>query len=154
MALRTILLVTLPLWFMAAVASAAPTVSVADLAPDGGPLVVQLRREVARARKRHLIPVVEISADWCKPCIAIKRYLDDPQMVAAFTGVHLVRIQVDDWKTEDMATANIKIRGVPTFFALDPEGHATTATITSSVWGEDIPDNMAPPLKRFFATLK
>ncbi len=75
-------------------------------------------------------------------------------MIAAFAGIHVVRLQVDDWKTEELATASLKIRGVPVFYSLDSDGKATQASISSSVWGEDIPANMAPPLQRFFATLK
>jgi len=145
---------TLLVLLVCSAALAESAVSLTDVAPAGGSLAEQLRREVARARKRHLIPVVEISADWCKPCVAIKRHLGDPLMVAAFAGIHVVRLQVDDWKTEELATVSLRIRGVPVFYALDSDGKATQASITSSVWGEDVPVNMVPPLKRFFATLK
>jgi thiol:disulfide interchange protein len=129
-------------------------VSLTDVAATGGPLGEQLKREAALARKRGLQPVAELTADWCKPCKAIKRYLDDPLMVDAFKGVYLIRVTLDDWKQEELDAAGLRTPGVPTFFALDASGRPTGRTITSSVWGDDIPVNMAPPLKRFFATLK
>ncbi len=134
-------------------AAAAPGVSLTDVTVAGGPLVEQLHREAAQARKRGLQPVAELTADWCKPCKAIKRYLGDPMMVDAFKGVHLIRVTLDDWKNADLAAAGLRTPGVPTFFALDAGGRPTGRTITSSVWGDDIPINMAPPLKRFFASL-
>jgi hypothetical protein len=126
-------------------ASAAPSgVSLAELGAAGGPLADQVRREAAQARKRGLQPVAELSADWCKPCAAIKRYLGDPAMVDAFKG---------GWKEAELSAAGLRTVGVPMFFALDANGRPTGRTITSSVWGDDIPANMAPPLKRFFASL-
>jgi thiol:disulfide interchange protein len=135
-------------------AHAAAGVSLTDVAASGGPLADQLKREAAAARKRGLQPVAELTADWCKPCRAIKRYLDDPMMVDAFKGVYLIRVTLDDWKQDELDAAGLRTPGVPTFFALDPSGRPTGRTITSSVWGDDIPVNMAPPLKRFFASLK
>jgi len=132
----------------------APRVSVVDVAAKAGALAAQVKREAQAAKARGLVAVVEVTADWCKPCVAIKKFLGDPLMVDAFRGVHLIRVGLDDWKDDELRAAGLAVRGVPTFLAVDATGRPTGRTITSSVWGDDIPANMAPPLKRFFASLR
>lgn len=124
---------------------------VVNLKPADGKLPELLRLQAQRAAKLHLKPVAELSAEWCKPCAAIKRYLGDPQMVEAFHEVLLIRLDIDQWPADKLDAAGLHTSGVPFFFKLDPSGHASGQKISSAVWGEDIPANMAPPLKAFFA---
>jgi thiol:disulfide interchange protein len=98
-----------------------------------GALAAQVKREAKAAKARGQVAVVEVTASWCKPCVAIKRSLDDPLMVDAFRGVHLIRVELDDWKEAELAAAGLTVRGVPTFFAVDATGRPTGRTITSSV---------------------
>jgi hypothetical protein len=39
---------------------------------------------------------------------------------------------------------------IPVFYALNSAARPTGKTINGGAWGEDIPKNMAPPLKIYF----
>ncbi len=121
-----------------------------ELVHANGPLSVQLAREAASARARGLRPVAAFHASWCPPCRAVDRYADDPSMIAAFRGVALIRIDIDEWSGEEQESAGLQVIGVPTWIALDDAGRATEHRISSDAWGPDIPANMAPVLDRFF----
>jgi thiol:disulfide interchange protein len=150
--MRPPLFALLSLALLASPVAAAPAqVQLVDLKPADGKLPELLRLQAQRAAKLHLKPVAELSADWCKPCAAIKRYLSDPQMVEAFHEVLLIRLDIDQWPANTLQDAGLDASGVPFFFKLDASGHASGQKISSSVWGADIPANMAPPLKAFFA---
>lgn len=124
--------------------------STVSLLPAGGPLDVQLKREALAAKKKGLRSFAELTADWCKPCRAVTKYLGDPRMVDALSGVHLIRIDADAFTVEQLEKSKLAAPGVPFFFELDDQGKATGRKLSSSVWAEDIPENMAPPLKAFF----
>jgi len=113
-----------------------------------GDLAKLLAKHVALARKAHLKPYLEFSAEWCKPCVAFKHFLDDPMMQDALAGTYLV---IADYDAFGKDATRMGVRGVPTWLELDGGGRPTGRSITSSVWGEDIPANMAPPLTLFFA---
>jgi hypothetical protein len=100
---RTIALLVLLAPLAAAAESA---VSLVDLKAAGGPLVAQCKRE-AVAKKSGLNPAAELTATWCKPHAAIKHYLGDPAMVDAFTGVRLIRVELDDWKQSALDAAGL-----------------------------------------------
>jgi thiol:disulfide interchange protein len=150
--MRSIVSTSLAFALLFTVATArAESVQVVDLRPAEGELPSLLKREAARAAKAGLRPYVETTAGWCKPCVAVKKYLGDPQMVAAFRGVLLIRLDIDQWSDTQLRGAGIRVVGVPTFYQLDAIGRPTGRTLSSSVWAEDIPVNMAPPLSRFFS---
>ena len=72
-------------------------------------------------------------------------------MLDAFRGTYVMKVDIDDWDAKQLRDAGLSVRGVPAFFRLQDDGRPNGRTITSSVWGDDIPENMAPPLKSFFA---
>jgi len=94
-------------------------------------------------------PFVEFSAEWCPPCKALAASLSDPRMVEALRGTYIIRLDLDEWKSQ-LSRSGFNVLGVPVFFELDPDGHPSGRTISGGAWGEDIPENMAPPLKAFF----
>jgi hypothetical protein len=55
----------------------------------------------------------------------------------------------DRWKS-DLAGTAFNVRGIPIFFEVDASGKPTGRFVTGGAWGEDIPENMAPPVKAFF----
>ncbi|HLM76226.1 MAG TPA: thioredoxin family protein [Polyangiaceae bacterium] len=116
----------------------------------GSSLPALLKAEVEKAKQKNLKPVVYLGATWCKPCVAIKKYQRDPLMLDAFSGTYIIDIDIDEWKAPDLKPLGFNAGVVPYFYMVDGEGRSTGRTITSSVWGEDIPVNMAPPLKAFF----
>src|SRR5262245_26748127 len=108
-----------------------------------------LKKEVEKAKAAKLRPYIEFTAAWCPPCNAFKKFIHDPLMEDALAGTYLILVDFDAWSDEANA---LGVRGIPTWIELDANGKPTSRRITSSVWGDDIPSNMAPPLKRFFAT--
>jgi thiol-disulfide isomerase/thioredoxin len=144
--LRTLLLACV---FAVAPAPAAEPVKVVVLEPGQGRLEELLRHEVANAAASGRQPYVQITAEWCGPCKALRASLGDPLMQDAFAGTYIVQVDFDAWKPE-LDQAGFKNDGIPVFFALDADARPTGAKIDGGAWGEDIPRNMAPPLKQFF----
>lgn len=70
-------------------------------------------------------------------------------MLNAFCGVYLIRVDVDrwDWGNESLG---FDVPAIPIFFKVDQQGKPTGAIIDGNAWGENIPENMAPPLDSFF----
>ncbi len=129
---------------------AAEPVQVVVLEPGTGQLVSLLDREVAKAAAQQRVPFVQITAEWCVPCKKLRASLGDPLMQDAFAGTYIIRVDADAWKKE-LKKAGFDHPAIPVFFALDASARPTGAKIDGGAWGEDIPPNMAPPLKSFFA---
>jgi hypothetical protein len=113
-----------------------------------------VKAEVAKAQAKKLTPIVYVGATWCDPCLALKKHRDDPKMVDAFEGTFVIEIDADDWNAASFGALGYKTSVIPIFIAVDAEGKATGRTIDGGAWGDNIPQNMAPPLKQFFSSLK
>ena len=113
------------------------------------PLGDLLKSEVQKARELGQKPYVEFYADWCPPCNALRENLGDERMVDAFIGTYIIQLDTDQWKRQ-LSGTGFAVPGIPMFFEIDAEGKPTGRTINGGAWGEDIPENMAPPLKAFF----
>ncbi len=124
-----------------------------SLAVDGGPLAVQLTAWIARTTAAGRVPCVYLTAGWCPPSVKLEKSLTDPQMQRALREVEAATLDVDAWG-EALAAAGFSARSIPVFFAVDAQGQPTGPTITGAAWGENTPDNMAPPLERFFDGLR
>jgi hypothetical protein len=70
-------------------------------------------------------------------------------MVDAFQGTYIIRLDLDEWKGR-LSDSGFLVPGVPMFFELGADGRQTGRILTGAAWGEDIPENMAPPLGEFF----
>lgn len=137
---------------VAPVATAAPAperVSLIDLAPKDGALAPLLKRETEAAQKRGMKTVVEVGATWCKPCQAVRASIGDPLMVDAFHGVHVVRLDLDEWGPQ-LDSVGITAGAIPAFYLLDGNGRAGKKILTGDAWQEDVPSQMAPKIKAFF----
>lgn len=108
-----------------------------------------LRVEANKALDMGRQPYVEFYADWCPPCNAIRESLTDELMIDAFTGTYIIRLDLDFWK-ERLSGTGFNVRGIPAFYEIDIHGKPTGRMITGAAWGEDIPENIAPPMKEFF----
>jgi len=117
--------------------------------PAQGDLASVLAFHADQAEQLNRKPFAEFSAEWCQPCKDLTKSLSDARMVEAFYGTYIIRIDIDEWKSQ-LAKSNFNVLGVPTFFELDGVGQPAGRIITGGAWGEDIPENMAPPLKAFF----
>jgi thiol-disulfide isomerase/thioredoxin len=108
-----------------------------------------LRTEAKKAFDLGREPYVEFYADWCPPCNAIRENLSDERMVEAFSDTYIIKLDLDYWEVKLLGTG-FYVQGIPAFFEIDPEGNPTGRTITGAAWGEDVPENIAPPMKDFF----
>jgi len=117
--------------------------------PSQGDLASVMKYHVGQATQLKRKPFAEFSAEWCPPCKALASSLSDARMVEAFRGTYIIRIDIDEWKSQ-LARSDFNVLGVPAFFELGDNGQPSGRIITGAAWGDDIPKNMAPPLKEFF----
>jgi hypothetical protein len=125
------------------------TFSVIRIAPGPAKVKEILKAEAQKAAALGRDPYVEFYADWCPPCNAIKKNLNDPRMVDAFAGTYIIKLDTDDWG-EKLSGTGLYVPAIPAFYELDANGAPTGRMITGAAWGEDVPANIAPPMKAFF----
>ncbi len=113
------------------------------------PLAGILRTEAKKAADMGRRPYVEFYADWCPPCRAIQENLSDTRMVDAFAGTYIIKLDLDYWKPR-LSNTGFDVPSIPAFYEIDTDGKPTGRMITGAAWGEDIPENIVPPMKRFF----
>jgi thiol-disulfide isomerase/thioredoxin len=130
--------------------AAAAGFGMTEIKPGAEDLKAVLKAEAVKAKAEGRKPHVELWATWCAPCKAIKKSLDDPRMKAAFSGTHIVQLDIDAWGATRLDGAGLPSKVIPVFYALDDEGKPTGRKIDGGAWGDDIPENMAPPLDKFF----
>jgi thiol-disulfide isomerase/thioredoxin len=147
--LRTMAPLVLASAFAWAGAHAAEPVKLVVLERAQGRLEDLLEREVHIAAAVGRLAYVQITAEWCGPCKALRASLGNPLMRDAFAGTYIVQVDYDAWKPQ-LEAAGFSGQAIPVFYAVDAHAHPTGAKIDGGAWGEDIPRNMAPPLTRFF----
>jgi thiol-disulfide isomerase/thioredoxin len=125
------------------------TFSVIHIEPGPAKVKEILRAEAQKAAALSRQPYVEFYADWCPPCNAIRDSLGDPRMVEAFAGTYIIKLDTDDWG-EKLSGTGLYVPAIPAFYELDSQGKPTGRMITGAAWGEDVPANIAPPMKAFF----
>lgn len=123
---------------------------VVEIRPSDGGFMELLQREAGKANALGVSPFVQVHASWCGPCRALEASMHDPRMANAFQETYIIRMDLDLWQ-ESLRAAGMRSVTVPMFFALDRTGRPTGRSINGNAWAENIPQNMAPPLKRFFA---
>jgi thioredoxin-like negative regulator of GroEL len=117
--------------------------------PNSGDFDALVAGEAAKARADGLVPFLEFEASWCPPCKAIAKTLADrdAQMVDAFAGTAIIQVDLDAWPKPAEA---LHVDAIPVFLALDNGGKPTARKIDGGAWADNVPENMAPPLKKFF----
>lgn len=117
--------------------------------PGAGDLCPILKGEAAKATVKGLTPFAYFFADWCGACRKLRASLSDSRMRDAFRGTYIILLDSDGWSARLDGTGFV-IRSVPVFFKIDEQGAPTGSRIDGSAWGDDVPENMAPPLSAFF----
>ena len=134
----------------AAVAPVEVATTSVRLKPAQGELAKLISSEVAKARARNLKPFLELRAEWCAPCKDLEKALDEPSMKEAFAGTFIISVDIDEW-VDKVAPLGFDGSSIPVFYELDDKARPTGRKIDGGAWEENIPKNMAPPLKAFFA---
>ncbi len=111
------------------------------------------RAAAVTASARGLAPFVYASATWCEPCRKLDRSMGDARMRDAFKGTYVVKLDVDAFGDEALATVGLRARAVPSFHELGAGGMPTGRSLAGD-WGPDTPENMAPALRRFFSAAR
>jgi thiol:disulfide interchange protein len=122
------------------------------LHPDDGELKSMLAGEAQKAAALGQMPVVEFDATWCPPCKAIDQGLAEKNqlMLDAYAGAYVIKLDVDEWGWADSTLHDFDFDGIPVYFKLDAEGNPTGETVDGNAWGDNIPENMAPVMNKFF----
>lgn len=127
------------------------SVKIVNVTPtDGKDLGEILKTQYASARTAGRTPVVELGATWCGPCKELAASLGDVRMRDAFAGTYIIHLDVDEWK-DKLTPLGFSSEGIPAFFPINEKGVAIGPKIDGGAWGDNIPENMAPPLKKFFS---
>ena len=132
--------------------STLPGITVVRLHPEDGDLQAMLAGEAEKAIALGQIPVVEFDATWCPPCIAIDTALEarNELMLKAYRGTYIIKLDVDEWGWNNGGFQNFRFDGIPVYFKLDSQGQQTGEVIDGGAWNEDIPENIAPVMDKFF----
>jgi thiol-disulfide isomerase/thioredoxin len=127
-------------------------ITIVRLHSGDGDLQTLLTQESKKATALGQIPVVEFDATWCPPCKAIEEALNDKNelMLKAYDGTYIIKLDVDEWGWGDSSQHDFEFDGIPVYFKLDANGARTGQVIDANAWGENIPENMAPPMDAFF----
>ncbi|HSM91230.1 MAG TPA: thioredoxin family protein [Desulfobacterales bacterium] len=93
--------------------------------PDDSPAakiqwVQDLPEGLRRAKETGKPAMLFFTADWCGPCVELKKYVFSDKRVAA-ASARLVNIYIDVDKNYDTLAA-YKVRGIPAIFFLNPAG--------------------------------
>ena len=116
------------------------------------PLAESLAAFARDAKAAGLKPFAYLHASWCGPCKAIeKTHAADAQMTDAFKGTAIALIDIDAADAKALSAQGLDTQAIPVFFRLDASGKPTGDRIDGGAWGDNVPANMAPPLKAFFA---
>jgi thiol-disulfide isomerase/thioredoxin len=126
--------------------------TIVRLHPSDGDLQSLLASEARKAVAVGRQPVVEFDATWCPPCRAIDEAIkaNNELILNAYAETYVIRLDVDEWGWGDSRLHDFQFNGIPVFFKLDEEGKQTGDVIDGGAWGEDIPENIAPVMDRFF----
>jgi thiol:disulfide interchange protein len=122
------------------------------LHPKDGDLQNLLAEEAQKAMALDQMPVIEFDATWCGACQAIDKGLkaENELMLKAYAGTYIIKLDVDEWGWGDSRLHNFDFDGIPVYFKLDGQGQPTGEVIDGNAWGDNIPENIAPPMDEFF----
>jgi thiol-disulfide isomerase/thioredoxin len=117
-----------------------------ELATTEGDLPPLLKSEAERAKQRGLTTIAYFYADWCPPCKTFQKNMAAQEIVDALDGVHLVKLNLDDWH-DKLPGTGFTPRKIPAFYLVTEAGKpgkmidgdrwakATPATIGAALRG-------------------
>ena len=132
--------------------AATNSMTIVRLHPSDGKLTDMLASEAKKAAELNQMPVVEFDATWCPPCQAIDKGIKEKNKLVldAYAGTYIIKLDVDEWGWRDSQLHDFDFDGIPVYFKLDADGRPTGETVDGNAWGENIPENFAPVMDKFF----
>jgi thiol-disulfide isomerase/thioredoxin len=129
-----------------------PGFTITRLHKKDGELQSMLAEEAQKAIALGLMSVVEFDATWCPPCQKIDAAIAarNDLMFDAYEGTYIIKLNVDEWGWDGGGVQDFRFEGIPVYFKLDENGNQTGEVIDGGAWGEDIPENIAPVMDKFF----
>lgn len=124
-------------------------VEIVELMPDAQATQDVLEEERIKAASQGRKAYIQLYADWCNPCRALRDGMSDPRMQDAFAGTYIVRLQLNHWDARIRPMVGEGDLSIPAFYEITEGGHLGRK-ISGTAWGEDTVENMAPPLKAYF----
>jgi thiol:disulfide interchange protein len=126
--------------------------TIVRLHPQDSNLQSMLTDEAQKAAALEQMPVVEFDATWCPPCQVIDAAIQSKNelILNAYSGTYIIKLDVDEWGWGDSRLHDFRFDGIPVYFKLDEQGRRTGEVIDGGAWGEDIPENIAPVMNKFF----
>lgn len=118
-----------------------------DVGADVASLDDEIDRERVRAARAEERLVLWLVVEDCKPCNAVESALASPDVQRALGHARLIRLDAAEFLAE-LARLGIPMDAFPSFVVLGPDGHATDY-VDGSEWDDDLPQNIAPVLKKF-----
>jgi thiol:disulfide interchange protein len=131
---------------------AQPNITIVRLHPEDGDLQTMLTVEAEKAIALGQMPTVEFDATWCPPCQVIDQAFESKNelILKAYDGAYIIKLDVDEWGWGDSELHDFAFDGIPAYFKLDAGGNQTGEVIDGNAWGDNIPENIAPPMDEFF----
>ena len=126
--------------------------TIVRLKQSDGDLDRRLASEAKKATALGQMPILEFDATWCTPCQAIDAAIGSGNelMLSAYKGTYIIKLDVDEWGWDNGKVQNFNFDAIPVYFKLDEHGAQTGDVIDGGAWGEDIPENIAPVMDKFF----
>jgi hypothetical protein len=121
--------------------------NVTDLSAGDGSLKSQLAKEYRRAVTAKKKLLVVTMATWSKECEEIARAWSDARLQIALYDVEVVRVDVDDFKS-DLISLRMDRTDVPWFFLIGPT-LAPSDAINADEWGANNATNITPVMSKF-----
>jgi hypothetical protein len=90
---------------------------------------------------------VWITAPDCRPCTGVSVALASPLVQAALSGVRLLRLDAREYRLE-LSERGLTTEVLPGFALLSENGQPVDY-VSGGEWDEDVPENIAPVLKKF-----
>src|SRR5690242_20040040 len=94
--------------------------------PSQAALADVLKEHTLKAKGLHEKPYAYFYADWCGPCKALRKSLDnhDPLMMEAFEGTYIIQLDADTWGKK-LAVTKFTVKAIPVLFELNKDGKPT-----------------------------
>ncbi len=108
-----------------------------------------IQTQAEQAYEQDKFPFIFLYTLWCPASQKLLTSLDHPLMKEAFDGSCIIKLNSDDWGQKAINEGVVPhFNVVPAIFRLDQNGEALDE-INGGAWGENVPTQMAPPLRVF-----